>query len=81
MPKEKWVLYEKDTTGQYALKRLAKRGKSFTVAVLFDKVHEYSKRYEFVCNGAVTAILFKETAEVVDISNVLKEDIVQMPYL
>lgn len=51
------VLYEKDTTGLYALKKLAKRGKSFTVAILFDKVHEYSKRYEFACNDAVTAIL------------------------
>jgi hypothetical protein len=81
--RENWyIMGEKDPTGLYAIKRKAWEWRSdeykqgFTVAISFNKIHEFNGRYEFIRNGTPIAILNKATARINGLDKVLPYDIV-----
>ena len=80
--RENWyIMGEKDPQGQYCLKRKAwewhseeyKQG--FTVAIFFNKIHEFEGRYEFIRNGTPIAILNKSMARIRNLDKVDPHDI------
>ena len=80
--RENWyIIGEKDATGLYCLKRKAWEWRSeeykqgFTVAIFFNKIHEFEGRYEFIMNGTPIAILNKATARIKGLENVQTDDI------
>ncbi len=80
--KENWYLQApKDPEGLYSLRRSVNHGKSFTVAILFNELHEYPTRYELLSvrecatpqgltlrSGKVIAIVYKKNARINGIS-------------
>jgi hypothetical protein len=81
--RENWyIMGEKDPQGQYCLKRKAWEWRSeeykqgFTVAICFNKIHEYASRYEFVRDGIPIAILNKATARIKELDKVQAYDII-----
>jgi len=84
--RENWLIAgKKEADGQYCLKRKAWEWKSeeykqgFTVAVFFDKLHEYAVRYEFIKNGCPIAILNKATARINGLEHIHPSDLINKP--